>query len=273
MGVIKESYVVNLHILEQCNFKCKYCFAHFNGGKMLSLEDWKSIVDNISNSIPVKRFNIAGGEPLLFPRIDNLIEYIKSKGIDVSIITNGILLTDYFIERHANNLETIGISVDSLNEDILQELNCQTSRSEMLDKYRLEQLSKIIKSNGIKLKLNTVITKSNYKEILSDKFSKLDIDRWKILKMKPFKNETFNNYELSVTNEEFEYFVERNKDMNNIVVEKSMVNSYIVIDSEGYLLDNSKENDERVADAKGDNFKEEFLKFNLNKELYEARYK
>lgn len=32
-----ESYVVNLHILEQCNYRCKYCFAHY--------EDKKNIIN------------------------------------------------------------------------------------------------------------------------------------------------------------------------------------------------------------------------------------
>ena len=29
---------VNLHITERCNYKCKYCFAHFDGQRDLSLE-------------------------------------------------------------------------------------------------------------------------------------------------------------------------------------------------------------------------------------------
>ena len=42
-----------------------------------------------------------------------------------------------------------------------------------------------------------------------------------------------------------------------------MINSYIVIDSEGYLLDNSNENYKRVAYAKSENFREEFFNFRL----------
>ena len=61
--------------------------------------------------------------------------------------------------------------------------------------------------------------------------------------------------------------------MNNIVVEKSMINSYIVIDSSGYLLDNSGDNYKRISDAKSESFKEDFKKFNLDKDLYMARYK
>lgn len=268
----EKGYVINLHILENCNYKCKYCFSHFNTKKILSLEDWKEIVDNISSNIKVKRFNIAGGEPLLYPRVDELIEYIKSKDIDVSIITNGILLNQSFIEKHSSNLETIGISIDSLSKETLCNLNCMTAKGDMIDKEKLYDIAKIIKSYNIKLKLNTVVTKENYKEILVEEFNKLDIDRWKILKMKPFRNDVFDNYSLDITDEEFDLFVKNNSDFKNIIIEKSMVNSYIVIDSAGYLLDNSKDDYKRVAYAKDPNFKEEFLKFNLNEELYNSRY-
>lgn len=269
----RESYVVNLHILEQCNYKCKYCFAHYESKNILSINDWIEIIDNICNSISVKRFNIAGGEPLLYPRIDELIEYIKSKNIEVSIITNGILLSEYFIEKHSKNLDTIGISVDSLLEDTLLKLDCKTSRGELLTVDKLENLCHVIKQYGIKLKINTVVTKENYKEILFEKLNKMNVDRWKILKMKPFKNESFCNLYLNVTDEEFDYFLKRNSQMNNIVVEKSMINSYIVIDSSGYLLDNSGDNYKRISDAKSESFKEDFKKFNLDKDLYMARYK
>ena len=269
----KESYVVNLHILEQCNYKCKYCFSHFNTKSILPIEEWKEIVDNIASNIPVKRFNIAGGEPLLYPRIDELIEYIKSKGIDVSIITNGILLNEYFIEKHSKNLETIGLSMDSMCENTLINLNCKTIKNEIFTKEKLFSIAKKIKDFGIKLKINTVVSKENYKEVLYSDLDKLNVDRWKILKMKPFKNDKFNNYDLDITEKEFNYFLENNNKLDNIVVEESMVNSYIVIDSEGYLLDNSNENYKRVAYAKSENFREEFFNFNLDKELYNNRYK
>ena len=38
---------VNLHIIEACNMHCEFCFAKFHCSHMLSLDDWKHIVDNI----------------------------------------------------------------------------------------------------------------------------------------------------------------------------------------------------------------------------------
>lgn len=267
-----ESYVINLHILESCNYRCKYCFAHFGSKKILSLDEWKRIIDNISSSIDVKRFNIAGGEPLLYPNIDELIQYIKLKGIEVSIITNGVLLSESFIKKHEGILDTIGISMDSLSEEVLLELGCKTSNGKFLTKEMFFNIAKSIKQHGMELKVNTVVTKSNFNDILAEDLSELGIDRWKILKMKPFKTSEFNNHHLDITTEEFYKFIDNNKDIKNIVIEESMVNSYIIIDSQGFLVDNSSEEYVKVADAKSDTFTEDFLNFNLDKELYSKRY-
>lgn len=267
-----KKYVVNLHLLKQCNYKCKYCFAHYESNQILPVDTWKLIVDNISSSIPVKRFNIAGGEPLLYPRLNELISYIYEKGIDVSIITNGILLSEHFIEENTGKIETIGISMDSFSEQTLDRLGCKTLKGEFLSKERVEYLAAIIKESNMKLKINTVVNKENFNENLYDDLNSINVDRWKVLKMKPFKTDTFDNSFLAITNEEFNLFLDKNKSMKNMVVEESMSNSYIIIDAQGYLLDHSEDNYKRIADAKTNNFYEGFKNFELNDELYNSRY-
>ena len=37
---------VNLHITEKCNFKCRYCFAHFENKQDMGISDWKRVIDN-----------------------------------------------------------------------------------------------------------------------------------------------------------------------------------------------------------------------------------
>jgi hypothetical protein len=37
--------VVNLHLLDACNFRCTFCFARFNAKKTLSCDLWKTILE------------------------------------------------------------------------------------------------------------------------------------------------------------------------------------------------------------------------------------
>ena len=269
-----EKYVVNLHLLEACNFRCKYCFAHFNYMKMLPVNTWKSIVDNISSSINVKRFNLAGGEPLLYPDLQELMLYIKEKGFEVSIITNGFLLTEEFIKRNKGVLDCIGISVDSFDTDTLINLNCKTSKGEILDKNRLLSICKLINECDIDLKINTVVSKLNYNQDLSPVLKDIKIDRWKILKMKLYQDCGFDNSDLDISMDEFRYFVKTHENLiPNTVVEDTLKNSYIIIDSEGYLIDNSCDKNIKTINVVNEDFLTGFKNLSFDKELYFSRYR
>lgn len=100
--------VINLHFTNICNYKCRFCHSRFPKPS-LTLGDWKKIIDNISNSSKVERFNLAGEEPLLSPDIQEIIFYTFKK-IDVSIITNASLLTENFIYANKNKIKVIGIA-------------------------------------------------------------------------------------------------------------------------------------------------------------------
>ena len=269
---INERFVVNIHILEACNYKCRHCFAHFDHNKLLPLESWKHIVDNISKAIPVKRFNIAGGEPFLYPHLDELIKYIYNKGHQVSIITNGFLITEEWLDKNSKYIHTIGFSIDSFNENVLTHMGRQTINGNILKYDKLTYICNKIKSAGIKLKLNTVVTSLNHKEDFTDRIKQLGVDRWKVLKMKVFRNESFDNSDISISTNEFNDFVYRHKGTPNAVYEASLVNSYIMIDSSGSLVDNSNDSYTKVSDVTTEDFKEGFKRLKLDSKLYFSRY-
>ena len=62
-------------------------------------------------------FNIAGGEPMLYPGLMELVQYIRDKGVKVSLITNGSMMDEEWIKNYAVMYETIGFSVDSINDE------------------------------------------------------------------------------------------------------------------------------------------------------------
>ncbi|MGZ7419185.1 hypothetical protein ACXWTO_09050, partial [Streptococcus pyogenes] len=63
------------------------------------------------------RLNFAGGEPLLLKqRFIDALDYAIELGFDTSIITNGHLITDQFIEAHSHKLQLLGISYDACDQ-------------------------------------------------------------------------------------------------------------------------------------------------------------
>ena len=92
---------VSFTITNACNLRCTMCgqwsqngYIRENKSKLrheLTLAEWKKLVDEIDIH-QIRSILLRGGEVFLFPEIVELIEYINSKGIYISIDTNGTLL-------------------------------------------------------------------------------------------------------------------------------------------------------------------------------------
>lgn len=269
---------VNLHITERCNYRCKYCFAHFGKKNDLSLEQWQRIVDNLKSSGLVSAINFAGGEPMLYKNFPALLSYAKDSGFCLSLISNGSLLlnekitpTDTF-----EKLDTLGISVDSFDEKILVALGCCNSSLKVLSKEELIRVINRARSvnPAIKIKLNSVISKLNVNERLTSLEDKVSIDRWKFLKIKLFETENFSNRDLVVREDEFRHFIERNpRNGGEAVLEPELTRSYIIIDNGGNLLDDFGEDYSVVGNLLEESFTEVFGRYNFDKTLYQNRYK
>lgn len=292
---MKKKYKINLHILEACNFKCRQCFSKFGTEKLLPVEDWKKIIDNCIAGADVTEFNIAGGEPMLYPGLTELVKYIRSKGVKASLITNGSLMDEEWIKNYSGLYETIGFSVDSLDDETNRKIGRCDRSGKTMPSGRIVELCGLIRkyAPGCRIKINTVVSALNKDEAMSDFIDEIAADRWKILRMKPFQYGSFSNLDIQVSDEEFEEFVERNREKNRekdkedgkeagvetarreVVVEPDMKASYVLIDSNGCLLDNAVGEITPVAvcDCLREDFAEGLRRLTLDMEKYEARYK
>jgi len=269
---MSKGFIINLHLLEKCNYHCKHCFAHFDSTTVLSIQDWKRIIDNITEETPVSRFNLAGGEPLLYKGIDEVIEYIHSKKIEVSLITNGHLLSEERICKFKGKVSMIGLSIDALQPELLREMGRCTKTNEILSMDKCIRLCKSIHENNIQLKINTVVSKLNLYENFTDFIQTVCPTKWKILKMKRFSTDNFDNAELVITKNKFSRFCSIYSSFTP-TKEVSLKNSYIMIDARGKLVDNSSESYADIANLLIEDFWPKFISMRFNTVLYEARYK
>ena len=268
---------INFHITERCNYKCKYCFAHFERKKDLTLEQWKKIIDNVKRSGMVSAINFAGGEPMLYKNFNELLGYAKSSGFELSLISNGSLLLNEKIapDEMFAALSMLGISIDSFDEKILIALGCcDSSRKTLSEEKFIAIVNRAKKINpAIKIKINTVVSRLNADEKLTGTGNKIPVERWKFLKIKAFDNKIFSNKDLLIGDEEFYRFVKRNeRSRGEIISEQNTERSYIIIDNRGNLLDNFGDNYEIVGNLLEESFSEVFSRYNFDSELYQSRY-
>ena len=198
--------VVNFHFVDYCNYHCCYCFVK-KANRMTSFLNIVNIVDNIAEyfkNIKVRgRINLVGGEIFMCSYLQQIIDYIYSKDIDVSIVTNGYLLTKKFIERNKRKICCIGISVDSLNPET-NKLIGRCFNKQTLDKNKLINLCEIIKSNNIKLKINHCLSKFNCDEDISKFIEIIKPDRFKIFQMTIIDSINGKCKNIQLSNKEFE---------------------------------------------------------------------
>ena len=268
---------VNLHITERCNFRCRYCFAHFENKQDMGISDWKRVIDNLRQSGMVSQINFAGGEPVLHRDFAEIVDYAYGQGFDLSVISNGSLLLEgkNLPQDFFRKITTLGISVDSIEPETLRALGCCDAHDNVLTQEKLKHLLSVAKTENpdLLIKLNTVVTKLNAGESLTHLERELPIARWKFLKMKRFDDGQRTNKTLEIDEETFQNFLRSNARMQGeSIPESSLTRSYIIIDNRGSLIDNAEDNYKTVGSLLREDFRTVFSRYAFDEELYADRY-
>lgn len=114
---------VVVEITTRCNLSCTHCFrrsaVEFKELDM-SLEDFRTIVDNAVNS-GVRRIVLTGwGEPTINRYIVEMLKYAKSKGLEVALNTNGTELTNLINEIIEIGVDEIYVSLDAVDIELYE---------------------------------------------------------------------------------------------------------------------------------------------------------
>ena len=109
-----------LTVNRTCNMKCPWCYANNLEESLetdMDFEKAKKLVDILVKA-GFKHITILGGEPTLYTNLFELIRYVSEKGIRVTLVTNGIKLSDqeYCEELKHSGVETISISIKGCSD-------------------------------------------------------------------------------------------------------------------------------------------------------------
>ncbi|MCF7835270.1 radical SAM protein [Candidatus Gracilibacteria bacterium] len=104
---------VTIQITNKCNLRCKHCHRVDKGSLDIDFKKIKKLIDELSD-MKIFNINISGGEPLLYKGLFDVIEYISSKGIKVTMSTNLILRNDKIAKKmYEFGVRQLHISLDS----------------------------------------------------------------------------------------------------------------------------------------------------------------
>ncbi len=241
---------VNYHLLYPCNMGCKFCFATFldsrRQGPPLRRADALELVDCLCHAGATK-INFVGGEPTLVDWLPDLIRAAKLHGVTTSIVTNGSRLTEGWLDDIAPWLDIIALSIDSVDPETQRRIGRVEEGKEPISAERYCTLAALIKSRGIRLKVNTVVNAFNADEELWPFVRDLGPERWKIFQALRVEGQNDAAFEtVRVTLEQFESYVERNRLVGQcgvtVVPENNelMTASYRMVDPWGRFFDDSQ---------------------------------
>ena len=154
----REINYMRISVTDKCNLNCVYCkpsndLEYIEKTKILTYYEIESIVNICANKFGINKIRLTGGEPLIRDDIHLLIKKISSiKNIkETCLTTNGILLSSMAKTLKENGLNSVNISLDTLDNDRYEMITGQRKL-----KDALSGIESAI-SNNIKVKINIVM--------------------------------------------------------------------------------------------------------------------
>jgi cyclic pyranopterin phosphate synthase len=112
---------MRISVTDRCNMRCIYCNAgrvpHLSHDDILRYSEIIRVVE-AGISLGVRSVRITGGEPLVRPNVSELVSMLAQvEGIDdISLTTNGALLSKYAMDLKQAGLKRVNISLDTFKE-------------------------------------------------------------------------------------------------------------------------------------------------------------
>ncbi len=118
-----DLFLLAINLTQRCNLACEHCYldAHTlqNGSNdELSRDEVYHILDQIADRTTEVMVVLNGGEPLMRPDLESLLEHGTRRGLSMVVGTNGVMLTDKRVQSlKLAGAMGMGISVDSLDPE------------------------------------------------------------------------------------------------------------------------------------------------------------
>lgn len=107
---------IEVCVTSKCNLKCKHCYQHFEKNKfIISFNKIKEIIDYASKNF-CEHIVLSGGEFFTHPNAYDIIDYVVSSNIPLTIVTNGILIDIEKISMYKGKNIKFQISIDGIEK-------------------------------------------------------------------------------------------------------------------------------------------------------------
>ncbi len=158
-----------LEITNLCQLHCRTCAREFSYGQAMDkghmdIQKARNIINECH--VYLDKIALTGlGEPLLYPHMKELVEYIreKNKGILIFLSTNAMHKKSVeIIESISDKIDTVQISMDGWDETF-KDIRVGSDFKVFAD--NVKGIVKVAKEGSFDVKLNMVVFEENYMEM------------------------------------------------------------------------------------------------------------
>ena len=125
--MLKDSFgrtidYLRISVTDRCNLRCRYCMPEdierLPMEEILTYEEIAFVCGQAA-ALGIDRYRITGGEPLVRKGCPALVSMLKKiPGVrQVTLTTNGILLSDYLDELLEAGIDAVNVSLDTLDRE------------------------------------------------------------------------------------------------------------------------------------------------------------
>ena len=198
-----------------CNYKCIYCFNEGEANKEVrvqSIDKLKKII-HVAREFGINSIKLTGGEPLLYPNVEELLDFMQREGIAYYDFTTNIsLLTDDKIDMlNKYNVSSLTLSLNTLEKKKYNYLSGT-------DNYDLvmHNLQNVLKKFKGKLRINCIVFDENYNK--DDYFNILKLCKSNNIGLRFVEPSKVEGYHITYTKSKFNELLSELRDESNKVI-------------------------------------------------------
>lgn len=158
----REIHYLRISITDKCNLRCTYCMPEDGvpfkpHSAIMSFEEIVKVVETAAE-LGINKIRLTGGEPLVRKDVVELVRMIKAvKGIEhLGMTTNGVLLDKLALPLRDAGMDSINISMDTLNPERYKKITRIGDIS-----YTLKGIDAAISAGFEKIKINVVVMENS----------------------------------------------------------------------------------------------------------------
>ena len=169
LNILQPPTVLQIEPTTRCNLKCKHCLRSSKTNGDMSLNLFKSIINQLGKpKLLARRIYLTGlGEPLLNPEICSMVEYAKERGFEAGFTSNFTLVNrTVALNLIKAGLDHLSISIDGASHRTFEKIRVGGSFGEVVENVRVFVGAKAESlSRTPKLVFSAVITDQNVDEM------------------------------------------------------------------------------------------------------------